>query len=162
MPIYQWRINKIDGIKQGGNLRISNDEVGVRWWFNDTPSRKELVNMQEVRKPKKPLIFYYGIVILGGCCRSWCLLPLDSICLRNWWNVPAGQTPWPLANDTSLACSAETQTQIDKQVVTLIKQQYHKAEKILENNRQKLDEIAQFLYEKETITGEEFMKILNQ
>lgn len=76
--------------------------------------------------------------------------------------MPAGQTPWPLANDTSLACSAETQTQIDKQVVTLIKQQYHKAEKILENNRQKLDEIAQFLYEKETITGEEFMKILNQ
>lgn len=67
-----------------------------------------------------------------------------------------------LGNDTSLACSAETQTQIDKQVVTLIKQQYHKAEKILENNRQKLDEIAQFLYEKETITGEEFMKILNQ
>ena len=67
-----------------------------------------------------------------------------------------------LGNDTSLACSAETQTQIDKQVVTLIKQQYQKAEKILENNRQKLDEIAQFLYEKETITGEEFMKILNQ
>lgn len=67
-----------------------------------------------------------------------------------------------LGGDTSLACSAETQTEIDKQVVTLVKKQHEKAEKILEENREKLDEIAQYLYEKETITGEEFMQILNR
>ncbi len=67
-----------------------------------------------------------------------------------------------LGGDTSLACSAETQTEIDKQVVTLVKKQHEKAEKILEENREKLDEIARYLYEKETITGEEFMQILNQ
>lgn len=66
-----------------------------------------------------------------------------------------------LGGDTSLACSAETQTQIDRQVVALIKKQHEKAMHILEENRQKLDEIAQYLYEKETITGDEFMRILN-
>ena len=66
-----------------------------------------------------------------------------------------------LGGDTSLACSAETQTKIDQQVVALVKQQHEKALKILADNRAKLDELAAFLYEKETITGEEFMKILN-
>lgn len=66
-----------------------------------------------------------------------------------------------LGGDTSLACSAETQTQIDKQVVALIKKQHNKACQILTENRHKLDELAKFLYEKETITGEEFMSILN-
>ena len=66
-----------------------------------------------------------------------------------------------LGGDTSLACSAETQTQIDRQVVALIKKQNEKAMHILKENRQKLDEIAQYLYEKETITGDEFMRILN-
>lgn len=65
-----------------------------------------------------------------------------------------------LGGDASLACSAETQTLIDKQVVELIKKEYEKAKKILTENRSKLDELAQFLYEKETITGEEFMEIL--
>ena len=67
-----------------------------------------------------------------------------------------------LGGDTSLACSAETQTEIDKQVVALVKRQHEKALKLLEENRQKLDEIAMYLYEKETITGEEFMEILNR
>ena len=67
-----------------------------------------------------------------------------------------------LGGDTSLACSAETQTEIDRQVVALVKRQHEKAKKILEQNKEKLDELAQFLYEKETITGEEFMNILNQ
>ena len=67
-----------------------------------------------------------------------------------------------LGGDTSLACSAETQTEIDRQVVALVKKQHEKAAKILEENRQKLDEIARYLYEKETITGEEFMQILNR
>ena len=67
-----------------------------------------------------------------------------------------------LGGDTSLACSAETQTQIDKQVVTLVKQQHEKAVEILTENRTKLDELAKYLYEKETITGEEFMKILGE
>ncbi len=67
-----------------------------------------------------------------------------------------------LGGDTSLACSAETQTEIDRQVVGLVRKQHQKAVQILEENRQKLDEIANYLYEKETITGEEFMRILNQ
>ena len=65
-----------------------------------------------------------------------------------------------LGGDASLACSTETQTQIDKQVVALVKQQHEKATKILEENKDKLDELAKYLYEKETITGEEFMSIL--
>ena len=66
-----------------------------------------------------------------------------------------------LGGDASLACSAETQTEIDRQVVALIKKQYDKAMAILTENKQKLDKLAQYLYEKETITGEEFMNILN-
>ena len=66
-----------------------------------------------------------------------------------------------LGGDTSLACSAETQANIDRQVVALVKKQHEKARSILTENRQKLDELAKYLYEKETITGEEFMKILN-
>ena len=66
-----------------------------------------------------------------------------------------------LGGDTSLACSADTQAEIDRQVVALIKKQHDKAIKILTDNRDKLDELARFLYEKETITGEEFMDILN-
>ena len=67
-----------------------------------------------------------------------------------------------LGGDTSLACSADTQTQIDQQVVALVKQQHEKALRILSENRPKLDELAAFLYEKETITGEEFMEIVNK
>ncbi len=67
-----------------------------------------------------------------------------------------------LGGDTSLACSAETQAQIDRQVVALVKKQHDKAVKILTDNREKLDELAKFLYEKETITGEEFMGILDK
>ena len=66
-----------------------------------------------------------------------------------------------LGGDTSLSCSAETQTEIDRQVVELVKKQHEKASKILAENRTKLDELADYLYEKETITGEEFMQILN-
>ena len=66
-----------------------------------------------------------------------------------------------LGGDASLACSAETQTQIDRQVVELVKKLHEKARKILTENRQKLDELAAYLYEKETITGEEFMSILD-
>ena len=66
-----------------------------------------------------------------------------------------------LGGDTSLACSAETQTQIDRQVVALVKKQHQKAIQILQENRIKLDELARYLYEKETITGDEFMAILN-
>ena len=67
-----------------------------------------------------------------------------------------------LGGDTSLACSADTQNRIDKKVVELVKAQHEKAKKILLDNRAKLDELAQYLYEKETITGEEFMNILEQ
>ena len=67
-----------------------------------------------------------------------------------------------LGGDTSLVCSADTQAEIDRQVVALIKKQHDKAIKILTDNRDKLDELARFLYEKETITGEEFMAILNK
>ena len=66
-----------------------------------------------------------------------------------------------LGGDASLTCSMETQTAIDKEVVELVKKQHEKAGQILLENRTKLDELSQYLYEKETITGEEFMKILN-
>ena len=66
-----------------------------------------------------------------------------------------------LGGDTSLACSAQTQREIDQKVVELVKTQHEKAVRILTENRAKLDELAQYLYQKETITGEEFMDILN-
>ena len=67
-----------------------------------------------------------------------------------------------LGGDTSLACSAQTQREIDQKVVELVKAQHEKAIRILTDNRAKLDELAQYLYQKETITGEEFMEILNR
>ena len=66
-----------------------------------------------------------------------------------------------LGGDASLACSAETQTKIDALVVALVKREHEKAVKLLNDHRSKLDELSKYLYEKETITGEEFMKILN-
>ena len=67
-----------------------------------------------------------------------------------------------LGGDASLACSADTQKEIDRMVVKLVKKEHEKAKDILTENRKKLDELAQFLYEKETITGDEFMTILNK
>ena len=66
-----------------------------------------------------------------------------------------------LGGDTSFSCSDDTQTKIDAEVIALVKQQHKKASKILADNRARLDELAKYLYEKESITGEEFMKILN-
>ena len=65
-----------------------------------------------------------------------------------------------LGGDTSISCSAETQKDIDKKVVEIIKAQHEKARKLLRDNRARLDELASYLYEKETITGMEFMEIL--
>ena len=67
-----------------------------------------------------------------------------------------------LGGDTSLACSFETQTQIDKKVVELVRAQHQKALKILQDNMRKLHELAKYLFDHETITGEEFMEILNR
>ena len=67
-----------------------------------------------------------------------------------------------LGGDASLACSADTQKEIDRQVTELVKKQHQKAKKLLLDNRDKLDEVSNYLYEKETITGEEFMEILNR
>ena len=67
-----------------------------------------------------------------------------------------------LGGDASLACSAETQTKVDELVVQLVKKQHEKARQMLLDNRDKLQELALYLYEKETITGDEFMTILNQ
>ena len=66
-----------------------------------------------------------------------------------------------LGGDSSLSCSAETQTAIDKKVVEIVKKQHEKAIRIINENKEKLDELASFLYEKETITGDQFMEILN-
>lgn len=66
-----------------------------------------------------------------------------------------------LGGDTSLVCSAEKQAQIDDQVIEIVKKQHEKAIQILMENHEKLREISEYLYEKETITGEEFMQILN-
>jgi len=67
-----------------------------------------------------------------------------------------------LGGDTTLACSAEMQADIDRQVVALVKKQHAKAAAIITENRAKLDELANYLYEKESITGDEFMQILNK
>ena len=67
-----------------------------------------------------------------------------------------------LGGDASLACSTETQNNIDRQVVALVKKQHEKAAQLLLQNRGKLDQLAQYLYEKETITGDEFMAMLNE
>ena len=67
-----------------------------------------------------------------------------------------------LGGDTSLACSSQTQREIDQRVVELVKAQHEKAIRILTDNRAKLDELAKYLYEKETITGYEFMAILEE
>ena len=67
-----------------------------------------------------------------------------------------------LGGDTSLACSAETAAEVDRQVVEVVKRQHAKATKLLEDNQKKLHELSKYLYEKETITGDEFMKILNR
>ena len=67
-----------------------------------------------------------------------------------------------LGGDTTLACSAQTQAEIDREVVVLVRKQHEKALEILRENKGKLDELAGYLYEKETITGEEFMDILNR
>jgi cell division protease FtsH len=66
-----------------------------------------------------------------------------------------------LGGDTSLVCSAEKQSQIDDQVIEIVKKQHEKAGQILMENQEKLREISEYLYEKETITGDEFMEILN-
>ena len=66
-----------------------------------------------------------------------------------------------LGGEATTNCSVETQTKIDEEIVELVKKQYNKAMNILEENRDKLDELSKFLYERETITGEEFMEILN-
>ena len=67
-----------------------------------------------------------------------------------------------LGGDTSLTCSAETQTKIDEMVVNIVETQHDKAKKLLEDNIMKLHEISKYLYENETITGEEFMQILSK
>ena len=66
-----------------------------------------------------------------------------------------------LGGDTSLSCSIDTQAKIDKEIVELVQSQYDKAFQILKNHETKLHELAKFLFEKETITGEQFMQILN-
>ena len=67
-----------------------------------------------------------------------------------------------LGGDSSLVCSAETQTKIDELVVELVKKQHDKARRLIEDNRDKLEKLSKYLFEKETITGEEFMRILNE
>ena len=67
-----------------------------------------------------------------------------------------------LGGDTSLTCSAETAAEVDRQIVEVVKRQHAKATKLLEDNQEKLHELSKYLYEKETITGDEFMKILNR
>ena len=93
--------------------------------------------------------FYDGMITRYGMSDEFGMVALETV------------TNQYLGGDASLACSADTQTKIDQQVVALVKQQHEKALKILADNRAKLDELASFLYEKETITGEEFMSILN-
>lgn len=101
-------------------------------------------DIEQATKPARAMITRYGMSSEFG------MVALETV--NNQY----------LGGDSSLSCSAETQTEIDNQVVALVKRQHEKALKLLDENRQKLDEIAMYLYEKETITGEEFMEILNR
>ena len=91
-----------------------------------------------------------GMVARYGMSRDF-----DMVSMQNVNNVYLG-------GDTELDCSEETQTKIDREVIELVKKQHEKAAQILSENRAKLDELAQYLYKKETITGDEFMEILNK
>ena len=87
------------------------------------------------------------------------LLPM--ILLFWWLNRYIGKKMQSMGGDASLACSEQTASRVDAKVVEIVQEQHKKAYKLLADNRRKLDEIAQYLYEKETISGEEFMRILN-
>ena len=159
--------------------------------------------MNEVKTPKKPLIYYYAIMLLILLLFNFLAMPwiaqrqiqevvdylhdpgkyreigasndieqatklaramITRYGMSSDFDMVALETVQNqyLGGDASLACSAETQAEIDRQVVALVKHQHQKALEILEKDRGKLDELANYLYQKETITGEEFMDILNR
>ena len=101
-------------------------------------------DIEQATKLARAMITRYGM------CEDFDMVAMETV------------TNQYLGGDTSLSCSADTQKEIDKKVVELVKQQHEKAIGILKSNRKKLDELAQYLYEKETITGDEFMKILEK
>ena len=101
-------------------------------------------DIEQATKLARAMITRYGM------CEDFDMVAMENV------------TNQYLGGDTSLSCSADTQKEIDKKVVELVKQQHEKAIGILKANRRKLDELAQYLYEKETITGDEFMKILEK
>lgn len=101
-------------------------------------------DIEQATKLARAMITRYGM------CEDFDMVAMETV------------TNQYLGGDTSLSCSADTQKEIDKKVVELVKQQHEKAISILKANRRKLDELAQYLYEKETITGDEFMKILEK
>ena len=90
-----------------------------------------------------------SMIIRYGMCKEFDMVAMEA------------QTNQYLGGDSSLTCSAETQKLIDEKVVELVRQQHEKAAQILMENRAKLDELSRHLYQRETITGEEFMQILN-
>lgn len=99
-------------------------------------------DIEQATKLARAMIARYGM------CKDFDMVAMETV--QNQY----------LGGDTSLACSFDTQKEIDHKVVELIKEQHEKAKNILKDNRAKLDELAKFLYEKETIMGEEFMGIL--
>lgn len=99
--------------------------------------------MNEVKSPKKPLIFYYCLVMIVLMLFNFLAMPYLSQ-----WQVRE--------------VDYKTQTNIDRLVVELVKKQHEKARRLLMENREKLEELSKYLYGKETITGDEFMQILNQ
>ena len=96
------------------------------------------------------LSVYFSALTAYGMSKDFDMVALETV------------TNQYLGGDSSLACSAQTQREIDQKVVELVKAEHAKAIRILTDNRAKLDELAKYLYEKETITGEEFMNILNR
>lgn len=100
-------------------------------------------DIEQATKLARAMITRYGM------CEEFDMVAMETV------------TNQYLGGDTSLCCSAETQREIDRKVVEIVKKQHDKAKRILTENRAKLDELSMFLYEKEMITGEEFMEILN-
>ena len=134
-------------VEQGNHYLMTKTELGGRaaeeviFGISSTGASNDI---EQATKLARAMITRYGM------SREFDMVAMETV------------TNQYLGGDASLSCSAQTQAKIDEQVVALVKKQHEKAAGILIENREKLDELAKYLYDRETITGEEFMEILNR